>query len=126
MSFFSANVPAILSTPVNIDAKSVGGTTIYTVPSGKTAYITGCNVRCTTATAITTGPSCGVGTSVGTDDIFASVGIALLTTISKLFSFSSFGMGIAAAAGTAIIFNVDVAAIGTLQTITPDLIGYLI
>lgn len=119
-------VPMILGTVSGINAKNTGGTAIYTVPAGRTAYITGCNVRCTAATTVTTGPACGIGTSAGTDDIFSSIAINLLTTISKVFSFSPFGMSVAVVAGTAIIFNVDTASIGTLQTLATDLMGYLV
>lgn len=119
-------VPMILGTASGINAKSTGATTVYTVPTGKTAYITGCNVRCTAATTVTTGPACGVGTTAGTDDIFASIAINLLTSISRVFSFSPFGMSVAVAAGTAIVFNVDTASVGTLQTLATDLMGYLV
>lgn len=110
-------------TPIN--AKVTGATTLYTVPTGKTAIITSAVIRCSAATAITNGPTIGIGTATGTNDIFALAAANALTTTTTIFGFSLVGMSVKVATGTAIKLNVGTASTGTSQTITVDLIGYI-
>lgn len=122
----SLPVIVILSSTTGIDAKSVATTNLYTVPTGKTAIITGATIRCTAASAITVGPTLGMGVAAGEDDIFASAAITALTTTAKIFGFASMGMSVSAAAATIIKLGIDVASTGTSQTVAVDLFGYLI
>lgn len=120
------SVPAILSTTTGIDAKATGTTTLYTVPVGKTAIITGAIIRCTAASSISVGPTLGIGVAVGEDDIFTSTAITALTATTKDFGFQTVGMSVPAAAGALIKVGLDSASTGTSQTIAVDLIGFLI
>lgn len=116
-----------LATISNINAKSIATTTLYTPPSGKTAIITGAIVRCTAASAITNGPTVSVGmTSSAYSDIFAATALNALTGTTSVYGFSLTGMSVSIAGGTAIKANLSAAATGTSQTISIDLIGYLI
>lgn len=116
----------ILSTTTGIDAKSATTTTLYTVPSGKTAIIKGAVVRCTAASSITVGPTLGIGVAAGESDIFASTALTTLTTTTVIYDFPTGGVLVNAAAGAAIKVGIDAGATGTSQTIAIDLIGYLI
>lgn len=121
-------VTRVLSTTTGINAKSTGTTTLYTVPTGKTAIITQATVRCTAASAITVGPTLGIGVAAGESDIYASTALTGLinTTTANMFGFTTVGMSVTAAAAAAIKVGIDVASTGTSQTIAIDLIGYLI
>jgi len=117
--------PVVLSTTTGIDGKTVANTSLYTVPTGKTAIITGYVTRCTAATAITVGVSAGIGNIAGTNNIFAS-GASGITTTSQIFGNSLSGTSILTPAAGVIYYNLGTAATGTSQTLSVDLIGYLI
>lgn len=116
----------VLSTTTAIDGKTIANTSLYTVPAGKTAVITGAAVRCSAATAITIGPSAGVGNVAGTNNIFASAAITALQTTTDVFGFSLVGMSKVTAAAGQIFLNLGTAATGTSQTLAVDLYGYLV
>ncbi len=120
-----ATTPIILSTTTSINAKATGTTTLYTVPAGKTAVITGAVIRCTAATSITVGPTLGIGVAANEDDMFASTALTALTTTAKIYGFSLVGMSVLGNAGDVIKVGCDAASTGTSQTIAIDLIGYL-
>lgn len=121
----TGNAPVILATVSGINAKTVANTTLYTVPVGKTATITGAVVRCTAASSITSGPSAGIGQTSGTNNIFASATMTALTAVLSVFGYSLVGMSIAVAAGGSVFFNIGTGSSGTSQVITVDLMGYL-
>lgn len=122
-TLIQATAPLVLSSTTGINAKSTGTTTLYTVPSGKTAVITQAIVKCIAASSITNGPTCDIYT-VSSGDIYASTAINALTTTSKIFGFTTTGMSISAASGSTITFEIGTASTGTSQTISVDLIGY--
>lgn len=117
---------AILSTTTGINAQNIANTPLYTVPVGKVAVITSATIRCTAATAITTGPALGIGNIAGTNNIFASTAINVLTTTSNIFGFQLVGMSILTPASGIVYLNLNTASIGTSQTIACDLIGYFV
>lgn len=116
----------LISTTTGINAKSTGTTTLYTVPAGKTFIPMSAMVRCTAASAITVGPTLGIGVAAGEDDIYASTAINALTTTAKIFSFSTIGMSVSVAAAGVVKVGIDTASTGTSQTIAIDLMGYLL
>jgi len=118
--------PGRLVTITGIDAKTTGTTTLYTVPTGKTAVITKAVVRCTAATAITVAPTLGIGVAAGEADIFASVVLTGLTTTATVWTFGASGLAVPVAAAGVIKVGIDTAATGTSQTIAIDLFGYLV
>lgn len=120
------NQPGRLITVTGIDAKTTGTTTLYTVPTGKTAIITGAVVRCTAASAITVAPTLGIGVAAGEDDIFPSTTLTGLTTTGKGWAFDPGGLAVTAAAAAVIKLGIDTAATGTSQTLAIDLLGYLV
>lgn len=132
-TFYAVPFGPQTTTPVNrlasvagISGTTTGITSLYTVPTGRTAIITSANVRCTAATAITVGPTLGMGVAAGEDDIYAATSLASLTAVGQLYGFTTTGMSVSAAAGSVIKVGIDTAATGTSQTLTIDLVGYLV
>lgn len=121
-----AGAPKLLSTTIGINAKTIANTALYTVPTGKTAIITAYTVRVSAATAITVGPAAGIGNVAGTNNISASQAMNLLTTTTTDFLWTVNGMSIVTVAAGVVYFNIGTAATGTSQTITVDLMGYLL
>lgn len=116
-----------LATVTGINAKTTGTTALYTVPAGKTAILTNAVVRCTAATAITNGPTASIGVTASSySDIYASANIVALTTTSQAFGYSSVGMFAQALTTNVITLNITAAATGTSQTVSVDIMGYLI
>lgn len=118
----ATNAPVILATITGINAKTTGTTAVYTVPTGKTAVVTGFIVRCTAASAITIGPSVSVTSTTGT--VYASTALTGLTTANTTFSFGN-GISVSPVAADVINFVIGTAATGTSQTVEVSLIGYL-
>lgn len=118
---------SLITSSAGINAKTVANTTIFTpVPAGKQFIITGIIIRCTAASAITIGPTLGIGTASGTNDIFASTVLTALTTTNDVFGFALVGMSKAVAAAGSVFLNLGTAATGTSQTIVADIKGYFI
>lgn len=115
----------LLSITAGINAKTVANTNLYTVPTGKTAVITGYVVRCFAATTITVGATAGVGNASGTNNIAPSQAMTALTSPANLFIWPIVGMSVTVTAGNSVFFNLATAATGTSQTLVVDLIGYL-
>jgi len=120
------NQTGILSSTTGINGKTVTNTNLYTVPSGRTAIITGYVVRCSAASSITVGASAGIGNSGGTNNIVASQAMTALLTTSDLYVWNIQGGSKTVAAGSSVFFNLGTAATGTSQTLIVELIGYLL
>ena len=120
-------LPTILSQTTGIDAKSTGTTTLYTVPTGKRAYITEIVFRATTVTAFGgTVPTLGVGVAAGEADIMPSTALTGFDATDELYRFSCEGTYVSVAAAGAIKLGIDTGATGTTFTIEIFLIGFLI
>lgn len=122
----STLTPFLLSTTTGIDGKAVANTALYTVPGGKTAIITAATIRCSAATAITVGASAGIGNISGTSNIFSSTAMTTFTTTTQCFQFAAVGVSVITAATGQIFLNIGTGATGTSQTLSVDLLGYLI
>ena len=77
----TATVPVILGSATGIDAKTTGGTLAYTNNTARTIIVYGYYALCTAATAITTGPTCSLGTSAGASDITAAIPLVALSSL---------------------------------------------
>lgn len=124
-NYMLGKAPGIISTTTGIDGKTVANTVLYTVPAAKTLIITGFVLRATAATAITVGPSAGIGNISGTSNIFAA-GTTAVTTTSTIYGLSLTGASVLTVAAGTIYFNLTVAATGTSETLAVDIIGYLL
>lgn len=132
-TFYAEPFGTQVATPINrlasvagISGTTTGVTPLYTVPAGRTAIITSAHVRCTAANTISTGPMLGIGVAAGEDDIYATTSLAALLTAGQLYGFSTSGISVSAVAGSVIKVGIDTAATGTSQTLTVDLVGYLV
>ena len=114
----------VLSSTPNINLKTIANTILYT-PSGKTAVVMGAFLKPTTATAITVGPTFGIGTNATPSNIFAQTALTSLTATGQAYNFTAPGVLVVAPSGTPILGGVTVAASGTAMVGTLDLIGYL-
>ena len=118
------SAPVQLADPVTIDALAVGETTIFTTPAGVVVVVTAVEIRCLSATAITAPAQAGVGVAAGADDIFAQQLMAGLTAADSVWRFPTGGAAPTVPGSTAIKFGVDVAAVGTAQSLEVSLFGY--
>lgn len=117
-----------LSTTTGINAKTVGNTNIYTVPTGKTAIILGAVIRCTAAVSITTPAFAGIGIGADSteDTICASQEMSGLKNSGDLYHFWVIAHSVIVPANEVVEFGIDTGAVGTSQTVAVDLIGYLL
>lgn len=122
----SLPIVRLLASTTGINAKTVANTLAYTNSTGKNVILTKAIIRCTAASAITVGPTMGIGTASGTSDIFAATALTVLTTTSNIFGFDLVGASVLVPNGGTIYINVTVASTGTSQTIAADLSGYAI
>lgn len=115
-----------LATVTGINGKSTGTTALYTVPAGKTAYITNLILSVSAASAITTGPTASAGvTSSAYADLYASATITALTSSGLAFGFSSVGMFETISASTVLYLNITNGSSGTSQTLSADVVGFI-
>ena len=96
------------------------------MPTGKTAIITDCIVRCTAADTITVVPTLGVGVAAGEADIIAPTALTGLTATGLYYRFSVEGVSVTVAAAGVIKLGIDTGATATTMTIAVDLFGYLV
>lgn len=107
-----------------IDAKVVANSIIFTNNGASDFVISNGIIRCTAATAITVGPTIGLGSSSGVSDIFSPVAILALNAQGRSFGFSLISMSITIPVGGNIYINLTNAATGTSQIICTDIQGY--
>ncbi len=115
-----------LSLTSGINAKTVGTTNLFTVPTGYTAIITKAIARCSVATAITAALKAGIGVAAGEDDLFASRNMTGFTRANNVYLFDVSGNYIVVAAGSTIKLGIDNGSTGTTHTISVELFGYLV
>lgn len=125
-----------ISRTTGIDAKATGTTNLYTVPAGKSFIFMGAIVRCTAATAITVGPSYGIGVAAGEDDMVGSATYTTFTAadtfLHNIGKFNLAGQNAqadpmpVATAAQVIKIGIDTAATGTSMTLAVDIHGYLV
>ncbi len=108
----------------SVNGKIVGTTTLYTVPTGNTAIITGCILRLTVVTALTGTMTAGVGIAAGEDDIFPATVLTGFNALNHVYLFNTTGKRVAATSGQAIKLGIDVAFGGTTATMDAQLIGW--
>jgi hypothetical protein len=117
-------VPVVLAVSSTIDATSTGDTSLYTVPTGERALITGAIVRLITVATFTSVPD--VSINDGTDDIFASATLTGVDTAEETWGFSPAGRAVSVAAGASVDLSVDMAASAGTYDIIVYLYGHLL
>jgi hypothetical protein len=123
----SLPLPTTLSSIASIDLTTTGTTSLYTVPTGRSAIITAVIIRPTTATAANADGAISVGTNASTyDDIIANTTLTGLDSTTEHYVATPGGVSHTAAAAEVITFQVDTAETGTALIVTVDVIGYLL
>ncbi len=115
-----------LASVSGINAKTVANTTLYTPAAGKTCVVTCVVIRPTLATAITNGPTIGIGTNATPSNIFASTALTALTSTSVAFNFNAPGILTLSTNTAPALLGVNAAATGTAMTISADVWGYIL
>lgn len=114
-----------LSSTTSVDWNTTGKTTLFTVPTGKTAVITSVVIRSPSAAVV--GATCGLGRNANANDYFASTnftGLSGATVYEVLMPTTAAGGVLGAAADT---FGTKCSvAQGTALTVTIDVFGYLL
>lgn len=122
---FSNNLIAIMD---NIDAKTTGETTIYTVPSGKRLVITNVFIIPETITAFSSIFALSIGTnSSNYDNLFEIKSMLGLDTVSKFWQFNNLsGLSVINEASDIIKCKITTGATATTYTIKVLLFGYFL
>lgn len=116
--------PFSITTAIN--AKTVANTLLYTNATGKTLIVTKAIIRVSAASAITNGPTIGIGSASGTSDIFPSTALNALTTTTTIYGFDLIGMSVSIPNTGTVYLNLSTVATGTSETIVCDLHGYFV
>ena len=119
-------VLGVLSRTTAINGKSVAATNLYTVPAGKTAFVTGAMLRLTAVTALTGTMAAGIGVAAGEDDIFASNSLIAFNALDEIYNYGNAGVMKSVAAGSVIKLGIDTAFGGTTATLEAFLMGFLV
>ena len=123
----SLPLPSILASQASVNLAATGTTGIYTVPTGKSAVITGAYIVPTTATTPGGDAVVNLGTNASTyDNIVSAETLSGLDATTELYHIVTGGgvIHLAAAAETVTI-NVTSADTGSALTATVYLLGFL-
>lgn len=107
-----------------IDTKTTGSILLWTNNGDTNFIVDGGSMIVTAASGITVGPTIGLGTSAGVNDVVAAVPILALTTAGKIFNYSPIGMSTAIPPGGTLYANIATASTGTSQAISINTTGY--
>lgn len=119
----------LLGTITGIDLKATGATTLYTVPSGKTVYITEIVLRITNTSGFISGATLGIGKNASYNEwlVATAMGALSATTQFRKLSHSAAGLIYQSFAATEVVaLNITVGAVATTLTAAADVYGYLL
>lgn len=120
---FTGDGMKMLAEGVRINAKAVANTAVYVVPPATNLIVEAVILRCTEATAITLPAQAGVGSNGGADNVYGSQVLTGLTIEGLYWLFPQGGISQVVPGGQTVYVGIDVAAVGTSQTLQADLIG---
>jgi len=109
-----------------IDSLSATAQAVYTAPAAKKVVITGLTLRCTAAVSVTVGATVKVEINPAAGDVFTAEILTNVLVVDDQWSFTAEARGLVIPAGAQVDVTVTNAATGTSQTLTADLIGYVI
>lgn len=124
--FQSGSNIGVLKTVTGIDGLSVAETSLYTVPTGKKAYVLGAIVEMTAETGASVVGNAGIKNTTGAVDLIASAALTGLDDVGKIFYLQP---SVVAAytwvpAASVITFNLTTAfTVATVVTLSVSLIG---
>lgn len=119
----------LLGTVTGIDLKTQAATTLYTVPSGKTLYVTEIVLRITNTSGFISGATLGVGKSASYNEWLTATAMGALSATNqfRLLSHSAAGLIYQSFAATEVVaLNITVGAVATTLTAAADVYGYLL
>lgn len=120
----STSGSTLLSTVTGINAKVAANTTLYT-PVNR-VVVTSVILVPTLATAITAGPTIGIGTNATPSNIFASTALTTLTLTTQAYNFGAPGVLVIATNAAPVLLGVNAIATGTAMTLTAYCFGFLL
>lgn len=118
-----------LARVTGIDLKSAASTNLYTVPAGKTLYVTDVIVEITAVSVFATPVSVEVGKTASFDEWLSAVSLVGLDTVGEFVSLASTSLlpvHKTFAATEVVALNVTVGAGATTLTGAATIFGYLI
>ena len=121
----STSGSTLLSIVTGINAKVAANTTLYT-PGSSRCVVTAVVLVPTSVTAITSGPTIGIGTNATPSNIFASTALTTLTTTSQAYNFGAPGVLVIANFASPVLLGVNAIATGTSMFITAYCFGFLL
>jgi hypothetical protein len=122
----SLNIIYKLATISGIDAKIEAATTLYTVPVGKTAIITGAIIIVADDDTATGEPNVSIGFDATFDNLFADTALTGLLETGDVWHFVSSGLSIISPAESIIKISINTGATATKLELNVTLLGYLI
>ena len=125
----SHNVILKLATVGSIDLKTQASTNLFTVPTGKTLFVTDIIIRITTADTFSTPVSMEVGKTAGFDEWMAATELTGLDTAEEFISLASLANGSIRqtfAAAEVLALNITTGAGATTLTGEATVFGFLI
>jgi len=127
-----STIPAsVMLGSASIDGKSTGATTLYTVPTGKTAIVTKVILRMTAASNVTGVADVSVGkTTAEWEDIVAETTLTNFDAAGETWHFNIASLNASVAAAGTVKIDVDTAATTTgaedTYTFTAMVFGFLV
>lgn len=123
------NVSLKLARVTGIDLKSAASTNLYTVPAGKTLYVTDVIVEITAVNTFATAATVEVGKTAAFDEWISATALTGLDTVGEFVSLASSAALVVHktfAATEIVALNVTVGAGATTLTGAATIFGYLI
>ena len=122
-----------LATVTGIDAKTTGATTLYTVPTGVSAVITGVTIRCTAADTVGGAANYSLGANSTDFNDFVGINSVVLTLANTCIDGAWYMIWMALpafqpvyVAGKVFSIKITTGATATSQALAVDVFGYLI
>ncbi len=129
MAIISDSLIQVLATPVSVDLKTTGATSLYTVPSGKSLILISAILRMTNADTATVPAVIGIGKTSAYNEFRDTETLIDFDTTGDIVNISSSpsnNVTSVFAAGDIVAINVITGATATTATASATLIGYLI
>jgi hypothetical protein len=115
-----------LATGVAVNSFSATAQAVYTAPATKKAVITQLVLRCTAANSVTVGASAKVEINPAAGDVFAEEVLVDVLVEDDQWTFTAEARGLVIPAGAQVDVTITNAATGTSQTLSADVLGYII
>jgi hypothetical protein len=116
----------LLGNAVDVDAFSASAQAVYTAPAANKVAITQIVLRCTAASGVTVPCTAKVEINPAAGDVFAAEVLVGVLTVDDQWTFTAESRGLVIPAGAQVDVTVTNAATGTSQTLSADVLGYIV